>query len=260
MKKLVIANFKGGVGKTTVAVNLAVALSQVYDRKVLLVDTDPSANITAHFRIKPELSLYNVLMDGFAPEEAMIHLKDFGELYLLPSSKATQAAEFQIASQIGRERILADRMATTTDFDYVLLDTSPSISIIGQNAFYFAREILIPISMDPLSLLGASSSINLATDIRDKLQVDYSVFGIVPTFVDRRLVITRVVMDAIEQKYPGIPVLPEIRVDTNVRKSTASRIPIVEFDKKSRATEDFRQLAEAVERTTKPLLKAAARR
>ena len=257
MKKLVVGNFKGGVGKTTVAVNLAVTLAQVHQRKVLLIDTDPSANITAHFKVKPELALYHVLMDGFAPEEVMIHLNDFSDLYLLPSSKATQAAEFQIAPQIGRERILEDRMATTTDFDYAIIDTAPSISIIAQNAFFYAREILIPISMDSISLIGASSSISLATDIKEKLKVDYAVFGIIPTFVDQRLVITRVVMDAINEKYPGIPVLPAIRVDTNVQKSTAARIPIVEFDKKSRAAEDFLQLAAAVEEQSYPRRKAA---
>jgi len=247
VRKLVIGSFKGGVGKTTVAVNLAVALARVRGRKVLLIDTDPSANISAHFNLKPELSLYHVLMDGFPPEEVIVPLEAYGELYLLPSSRATQAAEFQIATEIGREKVLENRLDGLSGFDYVLVDTAPSISVIAQNAFVYAREILIPISMDPMSLLGAYSSVTLANDIRDKLRVDYAVAGIVPTFFDSRLVITRAVMEAIEERYPGIPVLPAIRSDAAVRKSTASGIPIVEFDRASRAAEDFLKLAEAIE-------------
>ncbi len=247
VKKIVVGNFKGGVGKTTIAVNLAVTLARAYGRRILLVDTDPSANITAHFRIKPELALYHLLRDGFAPQEVMIHLKEFGEFYLIPSSKATQAAELQMATEMGREHVLQDRMSGIDGFDYILVDTAPSLSIIAQNAFVYARNILVPISMDPLSLLGASSAFNLAAEIKEKLRADSSIFGIVPTFVDERLIITRVVMEAIGEKYPEIPILPAIRSDTNVRKSTASRMPVVEYEKSSRASEDFLKLAAAVE-------------
>ncbi|HEY3128947.1 MAG TPA: ParA family protein [Acidobacteriota bacterium] len=247
MKKLVVGNFKGGVGKTTVAVNLAVTLARAYARKVLLIDTDPSANITAHFRIKPELALYHLLKDGFTPQEVVVHLKEFGELYLIPSSKATQAAELQMATEMGREHMLEERMSGIDGFDYVLVDTAPSMSIIAQNAFVYARNIIVPISMDPLSLLGASYAFNLSAEIKEKLRADSSVFGIIPTFVDERLIITRVVMEAIAEKYPEVPILPAIRSDTNVRKSTASRMPIVEYEKASRASEDFLKLAAAVE-------------
>lgn len=247
MKKLVIGSFKGGVGKTTLSVNLAVALARVYGRKVLLVDTDPSANVSAHFGVKPELTLYHLLMDGFSARDVITPLKQFGDLHLIASSRATQAAEFQIAPEMGREHVLADRLASLTDFDYVLIDTAPSMSIMAQNAFVYARQILIPISMDPMSLLGASTSLGLASDIKEKLRVNYSVLGIVPTFYDERLIITRVVMEAIEERYPGIPVLPPIRSDTSVRKSTASGIPVVDFDRTSRAAEDFLKLAAAIE-------------
>ncbi|MBI2821615.1 MAG: ParA family protein [Acidobacteria bacterium] len=246
MKKLVIGSFKGGVGKTTVAVNLAVVLASAYRLRVLLIDADPSANVSAHFRVKPELALYHVLVDGFTPDQVMVHLKNFGELYLLPSSRATQAAEFQIATELGREHVLSDRLSAVNGFDYVLVDTSPSMSIMAQNAFVYARQILIPVSMDPMSLLGASSSLGLAAEIKEKLKIDYSILGIVPTFVDERLIITRVVMEAIGEKYPGVPVLPAIRNDTGVRKSTACGVPVVEYDRTSRAAEDFFRLAKAI--------------
>lgn len=245
------------MGKTTVAANLAVALSRAYGRRVLLIDTDPSANISAHFKIKPDLALYHLLMDGFAPQDVMIHLEAFGDLHLLPSSRATQAAEFQIANQIGREHVLEERLSAVSDFDYVLVDTSPSMSVLAQNAFVYARDILIPVSMDPVSLLGASSCIGLAADITQKLKVDCSIVGIVPTFVDQRLVMTRAVMEAIEEKYRAIPILPAIRQDAAVRRSTASGIPVVEYETASRSAEDFLRLAAAIDEQSYNAQKAA---
>lgn len=252
VKRLVVGNIKGGVGKTTVTVNLATALAEVYHRKVLVIDTDPGAGVSAQFGVHPQLALYDVLIEGVPPQEAFIHLADFGELFLLPSSKATQAIDFQLVSRIGRERVLEKCLSELDGFDYLLIDTPPSLSIITQNAFVYGREILIPISMDPMSLLGAASSIDLAVNIRDKLDTDCSIFGIVPTFFDSRLIVTRLVMQAIEERYADIPVLPTIRSDAAVRQSTASQIPLVKFEENSRAAEDFRKLALAVEERSYP--------
>ena len=258
MKKLVVGNFKGGVGKTTVAVNLAVALAKLLDRRVLLVDTDPSAGVTAHFRIQPELTLYHILMDGFDPEQVMLPVEDSGRLYVVASSRATQAAEFQIASRIGRERVLEEAMASVSDFDYVILDTQPSMSVIAQNAFVYARQLLVPVSMDPMSLLGLASALGLAEDVRKKMRVKMSILGLVPTFFDARLLVARAVMETLDTKYGEIPVLPPIRSDTNVRKATASRAPVLQFDKRTRAAEDFLELAAEVDRRCHPSGKGAS--
>lgn len=234
------------MGKTTLAVNLAAVLARDRKVRVLLVDTDPSGNASAHFRVKPQATLYHVLMEGHPVEKALVHLEEYGNLFLLPSSKATQAAEFQIAPQLGRERVLEKRLAGLSGFDFVILDTAPSLSIMAQNAYVYARRVLIPVSMDPMSLLGAASSLALAQEIREKLRVKTSVVGLVPTFVQERLVVTRLVMQALSERYSGIPLLPGIRSDTGVRKATASQVPVVVFDPSGRASQDFVRLAEAL--------------
>lgn len=249
MRKLVVANFKGGVGKTTLAVNLSVQLAHHLKRKVLLVDTDPSANVTAQLKVKPRHTLSEVVLGEVEASRAIAPVPGFESLFVLPSSRATQAAEMQIASQVGRERILSRRLRNLDSFDWVVFDTPPSISIMAQNAFVSAQRVLIPISMDPMSLLGASNTLGLLQEVRDGLDVPCSAAGIVPTFVDRRLIITRVVMDAISKRFDGIPLLPEIRSDTSVRKATASQIPIVEYAPRSRAAEDFSRLARELEAT-----------
>lgn len=247
MRKLAVANFKGGVGKTTVAVNLAVVLARDLDRRVLLVDTDPSANITAHLRAKPPKTLYHLVLEEAPPEEVMIPSGISDRLYLISSSRATQAAELQVVNQVGRERILDQRLRGLEGFDYVILDTPPSVSIMAQNAFVCARSVLIPVSMDPMSLLGASTTVALLGEIQKGLEVQCGVLGIVPTFVDSRLVINRVVMEAIEKRLGDYPLWPGIRSDTAVRKATASQTPIVVYDARSRAAQDFRRLAEHLE-------------
>ncbi len=248
VRKLAVANFKGGVGKTTVAVNLAAVLARDLDRRVLLVDTDPSANITAHLRAKPSKTLYHLAVEEAAPEEVMIPSGISDRLYLIASSRATQAAELQVVNQVGRERILDQRLRGLRGFDYVIFDTPPSVSIMAQNAFVCARSVLIPVSMDPMSLLGASTTVSLLGEIQKGLEVQCSVLGIVPTFVDSRLVINRVVMEAIEKRLGGYPIWPGIRSDTAVRKAIASQTPIAVFDPKCRAAQDFRHLAEHLER------------
>ncbi len=249
MQKLVVANFKGGVGKTTLAVNLSVQLSHRMKRKVLLVDTDPSANVTAQLKVRATHALSDLILGEVEAEQAIVPVPDFGSLFVLPSSRATQATEMRIASQVGRERILARRLRGLRDFDYVIFDTPPSISIMAQNAFVCARQVLIPVSMDPMSLLGASNTLGLLEEVREGLDVPCSVIGIVPTFVDHRLIITRVVMEAIDKRFKGIPILNEIRSDTAVRKATASQVPIVEYAPRSRAAEDFGRLARHLEAT-----------
>lgn len=247
MRRLVIANFKGGVGKTTLAVNLGIALSRRFGRRVLLVDTDPSANVTAHLRVRPERTLYHLLMEDVPLDEVVLSVDGFDGFFLIPSSRATQAAEFQLSSQVGRERILERRLKGLKGFDYVIFDTPPSVSVMAQNAFVCAGFALIPVSMDPMSLLGASTTIGLLREIERGLDVNCEILGIVPTFVDSRLVITRVVMAAIENRFDGVRVLPGIRSDTGVRQATASQVPIVEHNPKSRAAADFVAVAEALE-------------
>lgn len=247
MKKLAVANFKGGVGKTTLAVNLAAVLARDLGRRVLLVDTDPSANITAHLRAKPSKTLYHLILEEARVDEVIVPAGISDRLFLIPSSRATQAAEFQVAGQVGRERILDQRFRGLNSFDYLIFDTPPSVSIMAQNAFVCARSVLIPVSMDPMSLLGASTTVALLAEIERGLEVECPVLGIVPTFVDSRLVINKVVMEAIENRLGSFPLWPGIRSDTAVRKATASQTPIVVYDAKSRAAQDFRNLAERLD-------------
>jgi chromosome partitioning protein len=246
--KLVVANFKGGVGKTTLTVNLCTVLTQGLGKSVLLVDTDPSANVTAQLKIRPTHTLAELILGEISAQAAITAVPEYGNLHIIGSSRATQAAEFRITSQVGRERILAKRLKDAPRFDYVVFDTPPSISIMAQNAFVCADQVLIPVSMDPMSLLGASTTIGLLSEIREALDIDCSLAGIVPTFVDRRLIITRVVMDAIRSRFNGTPILPGIRTDTAVRKATASQIPIVKYAPGSRASKDFAELARTLDR------------
>jgi len=248
MHRLAVANFKGGVGKTTLAVNLAVTLARHLKKRVLLIDTDPSGNVSAQLRVRPQKTLYNLVMEEASLEDVLFPIPDYGPLSLIPSNRATQAAELQVAGQVGRDRILERILGRINTFDYMIFDTPPSISIMAQNAFVCARNVLIPISMDPMSLLGASTTVALLSEVRKGLDIECQVTGIVPTFVDSRLVINRLVMDAISERFKDLTLLPGVRTDATVRKATASQSPVVEFAPGSRAAQDFLKLAKTLDK------------
>lgn len=246
MNILTIANLKGGVGKTTCSINIGAALAQMRHR-VLLIDTDPQGHLAAIFNVKPKATFHNLMIDGLDPEACWEEIRP--NLYCIFSTKTTAATEQILISAIAREQVLAERMKMVNSFDFVLIDTSPSISVIQQNTILYSRNLLIPVDMDYLSLIGARQIVDLSAALREHLKIDYVIFGIIPTFVDARKLITDAVLNDLKQQYGdhGVPVLPAIRVDANLAKAAASHQTIFEYDRHSRAAQDFLRLAREVE-------------
>ncbi len=239
-----------GVGKTTCCVNLGAALAQGGSR-VLLIDTDPQGHLAAIFNAKPKLTFHNLMIDGVKPEECWEQVRP--NLYCIFSTKTTVATEHLLVGTIARERVLAERMKWVNAFDYVLIDTAPSISVIQQNAIYYSRNLLIPVDMDFLSLIGARQIVDLSSALREYLEIEYSILGIIPTFVDARKLMTDAVLGELRRQYGerGVPILPPIRVDSNVAKAAARHQTIFEYDRNSRAAQDFLKVAEEIRRLTK---------
>jgi len=246
VKALTIANLKGGVGKTTICVNLGAALAR--SGRVLLIDTDPQGHLAAIFNVKPRVTFHNLMIDGLKPEECWEEVRP--NLFAIFSTKTTVATEQLLVSAIARERVLAERMKMVNEFDFILIDTAPSISVIQQNAIYYSRNLLIPVEMDFLSLIGARQIVDISSALREHLGIEYSILGIVPTFVDARKLMTDAVLGELQRQYGdrGIPILPPIRVDSNLAKAAARHQTIFEYDRNSRAAHDFLKVAEEIRR------------
>jgi chromosome partitioning protein len=242
MRKIAVQNMKGGTAKTTTVVNLAHALA-LRGHRVLCIDVDAQGNLAPSFGIHHPYTLYDLLVDDQAIEDCIARARD--NLDCIIADQTLAAAELIIQGQLRREELLAIRLRSLEGYDYVLLDCSPSLNILNQNALLYAEEVLIPVSTDYLSMLGAVHVIDNLDMIRRFFDRIIRIVGVLPTFHDARTNISREVLDALAETY-GDRVLPPIRVDTRVAQASSRHKTIFEYNPTSRAAEDFNTLCEVI--------------
>jgi chromosome partitioning protein len=201
-----LANQKGGVGKTTTAVNLGAYLAAAGNR-VLLVDVDPQANATSHLGVqRPQISqsIYNVLLDGVAAERA-IRLTNQVRLDLLPSTRELAGAEVELVSLEQREYRLVRALEPVTDrYDYVLLDCPPSLGLLTVNALTVVRDgVIIPVQCEYLALEGLGHLLKTIYMVRDSLNPRLAIAGVVMTMFDARTNLSRQVVEEVRRYFPA---------------------------------------------------------
>jgi chromosome partitioning protein len=194
MEIIAICNQKGGVGKTSVAINLGVALAGL-GKKVLLIDLDSQANLTYSFGIKnPESSIVEILLSRKVEDEVMIEKEG---LKIIPSSQALSDYEATLVNKIGREQTLKDKLKGITGFDYILIDCPPALSLLTVNALNYAQEVLIPVQLEIFSLQGLTQLQNTIQEVKQVLNKDLRVRGIIPIMYDARRSLSHEVLEAI---------------------------------------------------------------
>ena len=166
-RRLAVFNHKGGTGKTTTSVSVAAGLAS-RGLRVLLVDTDSQGNVAVSLDVKPQTTLYHVVVMGMKAKDAAVNVRP--NLDVLASNETLAAAELYLAGRQNRDRILRDRLASATDdYDVVVLDCSPSLSLMNQNALVFADGILVPVACDFLSLVGVRQVIKTVKNVNSLL-------------------------------------------------------------------------------------------
>ncbi len=242
-RRLAVFNHKGGTGKTTTSVNLAAGLAR-HGARVLLVDTDSQGNVGVSLGIKSERSLYHVLVMGLRARDAAVNVRPGFDV--LPSNETLAAAELYLAGRQNRDRVLRDRLANVADdYDVVILDCSPSLSLLNQNALVFAEGIVVPVACDFLSLVGVRQVIKTVKSVNSLLHHAVQIYGVLPTFYDGR---ARICRDAVEtlQKHFGDRCLPPIRMATKIKEAPAQGKTIFEHAPDSHAAEDYERTARAL--------------
>lgn len=245
MRVIAIHNQKGGTAKTTTTINLgAVFAARGY--RTLLLDVDSQGHLAEIFKLKSyPRTMYDLLiMDALLTDCAV---KVRGNLDCIVSNATLAAAEIILSSREpeGRELILKRRMQGANSYDFVLIDCSPSLNLINQLALIYATELIIPISMDYLALIGAAQVLENINILAEQLGNEIELVGVVPTFVDQRKNITAQTMLTIERTY-GDKVLPSIRIDTKIEQSIAAHKTIFEYDPRSKGAEDYTHLSEVL--------------
>ena len=242
---IAFANQKGGVAKTTSTLNLAVALAEV-GKRVLTVDLDPQGNLTMSQGLNPdtiERSMYDVLVHRL-PLEQVIHK---GEIDLAVSSIDLAGAELALSAMIGRERALERALLPHKgEYDYVLLDTPPSLGLLTINALVASDGVIVPVQCEYLSLRGLVQLENTLSMIRENLNPHVAIQGILPTMFDGRTLHAREAVEILQENFGDLVFKTRIRKTVRYAEAPVKGLSVLKYEPQGSAAQAYRDLAKEV--------------
>src|SRR3954447_14666714 len=248
---IVLANQKGGVAKTTTTLNLGVAFAE-QGFKVLLIDLDPQGNLTMSQGLNPdaiERSMFDVLVHRLPIE----HVIETREVDIAVSSIDLAGADMALASQIGRERALEKALVPVRGrYDFILIDTPPSLGLLTVNAFVAATGVLVPVQTEYLSLRGLVQLENTLAMVRENLNPGASIIGIVPTMFDRRITHSREADEILRENFGDLVYNTRIRKTVRFAEAPVKGSSVLAYEPTGEAAAMYRDLAKEVLDGQKP--------
>ena len=245
VRVIALANQKGGVAKTTTTLNLGVAFMEMGHR-VLLIDLDPQGNLTMSQGMNPdsiEKSMFDVLVHKIPISDVIERV----EVDVAVASIDLAGAELAIASMIGRERALDKALVEVRDkYDFILIDTPPSLGLLTINAFVAATGVIVPVQCEYLSLRGLVQLENTLAMVRENLNPDVGVEGIVPTMYDGRTLHSREAIEILEENFGDLVYKTRIRKTVRYAEAPVKGASVLKYDPTGPAAEGYRDLAKEV--------------
>ncbi|KAB1440847.1 ParA family protein [Pseudodesulfovibrio senegalensis] len=250
-RRIVIANQKGGVGKTTTAVNLAASLA-VMEKNVLIVDCDPQGNASSGLGFYPGDKRENIYSVLFSPKDARKAIYDTGIpfMHILPGTQDLVGAEIELVDKFGREFYIKELLEEVdAEYDFIIIDCPPSLGLLTVNALCAATELLVPLQCEYYALEGIAQLLMTYELVRKRLNPDLDVLGVVLTMYDSRNRLSWQVKNEVRKAFPQH--LFEVIIPRNVRLSEAPSFgkPVINYDVKSRGAEAYLALAQEVVRS-----------
>ncbi|MSR88239.1 MAG: ParA family protein [Candidatus Margulisbacteria bacterium] len=245
---LSIVNQKGGVGKTTTAINLASYLSD-HNRKVLLIDLDPQANATSGIGLRPEKidkNIYDFLIDGVSISE-VLYPTPFENLHVIPSSKDLAGAEVEMVGMVSRETLLKKQLEEASSFyDYIVIDCPPSLGLLTLNALVASDRAIIPVQCEYFALEGIAGLVSTLTLVKESLNPELEISGIVLTMYDKRTTLNKQVVENARRFFKGLVFDTIIPRNVRLTEAPSHGIPITLYSPDSAGALAYLNLAKEV--------------
>ncbi|HEY6693310.1 MAG TPA: ParA family protein [Solirubrobacteraceae bacterium] len=244
-KVIAFANQKGGVAKTTTTLNLAAAFAE-QGHRVLCVDMDPQGNLTMSQGIDPDTldrSMFDVLVHDLSIREVIRRR----EIDIACASIDLAGAEIAMSTKIGRERSLAKALrGVSEDYDWIFIDTPPSLGLLTVNALTAADQVIVPVQCEYLSMRGLLQLQNTLSMIRENLNPDVQIAGILPTMVDTRTLHAKEALEILEENFGDRVFGARIRKTVRFAEAPVKGMSVLKYDPSGTAADAYRQLAKEV--------------